>query len=77
VVIAFVRERRLDRVTDKCLEAKTKTEREHRLEVLRTLQGTGENPQLTRQLPRPRRSRSKAARTTELASAAGSTSETP
>ena len=33
----FVRERRLSRVTATCLAAKTKADKEHTLEVLRTL----------------------------------------
>lgn len=37
LAVMLVRERRLSQVTDKCLAAKTKAEREHTLEVLRTL----------------------------------------
>lgn len=74
LVVMFVRERRLSLVTKRCLDAKTKAEKEHTLEVLRTLQGTGEQPQV-RRLPRPRArsSGTRATRQKDLASTPGST----
>jgi hypothetical protein len=61
LAVMFVRERRLSRVTDKCLAAKTKAEKDHTLEVLRTLtQAAGRDGDAkARRLPQPRKSATK------------------
>jgi hypothetical protein len=61
LAVMFVRERRLSRVTDKCLAAKTRAEKDHTLEVLRTLTQTArrDSEAQTKRLPRPSKSATK------------------
>jgi hypothetical protein len=59
LLVPYMRERRLNRVTNRCFEAKTKADREHALEVLRTtLNQPGEQDlgiEVTPKAPRQRR----------------------